>query len=191
MKQVTAQDLLQRCKDIVEGAHPQPLPFWVEADHSSSTGLGAPEPEEWEEYYTLLYEKPGTADHGVNQLLEIGPDMLPLDIQLAARVLGMDVEEEAPVEGIYLSAKEANMVARLLGMASDEFSNHGCNDLPDDFWEDWTRLERQALCRAIQEVNGTPEDYDPDHLNHPDWLLMEYMRDRLRGLAPIPKQVIG
>ena len=100
----------------------------------------------------------------------------------------MDVEEAKP-EGVTLNPKEARLVARLLEIASDQFTRHGCNDLPDDFWEDWTRLERQALCKAIQEDNGTPEDYYPDHLELPDWLLMEYMRDRLRGVVPL--QVLG
>lgn len=75
-----------------------------------------------------------------------------------------------------LQAYEKKLIAELLRLAADEFSNHGCNDfdlshLPDK--------ERQSLLRKIEEDNGTPEDYNPKHTLTADWVLMRHLAKKL------------
>ena len=64
--------------------------------------------------------------------------------------------------------------AKLLDTASDEFSNHGCNDLSKDV---------QALItpEILKDIKKWLDDYDIQYV--PDWLLMNYLRDKLKEEA--------
>jgi len=44
-----------------------------------------------------------------------------------------------------MTQNEKDLLAYLLGRAGDEFSNHGCNDLPSSIWKNWTIEERQRF----------------------------------------------
>ncbi len=81
-----------------------------------------------------------------------------------------------------MNAKERELAAKLLELASSEFSNHGCNDLDKDMFDGWSMVERQALEKAVCESQGCPERYDPDHLGLGDHELMDYFADRLRNI---------
>ena len=71
-----------------------------------------------------------------------------------------------------MSPKYFKLAAQLLGLASDEFSNHGCNDFekPDD----WTQDEWDALSLEMYERNGDPENHTPGWTGGYDWQLMSH-----------------
>ena len=54
--------------------------------------------------------------------------------------------------------QEKILIANLLQLASNVFSNHSCNDLPDEFFKDWDKEEKEALVKKFWEWNGTPEE---------------------------------
>jgi len=74
-----------------------------------------------------------------------------------------------------MTLKEKQLAAKLLNMASDEFGNHGCNDVADSIYEDWTLEERQQFVKDYCEYNGDPSEYDPEFLHLPDFALMGFM----------------
>jgi len=82
-----------------------------------------------------------------------------------------------------MNAKEKRLAAEMLELASDEFSNHGCNDVDDTLWEDWTLEERKRFVKEFHDYNGDPEEYDPDFLHLGDDVLMGYMAHKLRNEA--------
>jgi hypothetical protein len=75
-----------------------------------------------------------------------------------------------------LKSYERKLIAMLLDLASDQYSNHGCNDFDLSFLPD---KERQSLLKAIEEWNGTPEDYDPTRKVGADWVLMRYLGEKI------------
>lgn len=73
---------------------------------------------------------------------------------------------------------ERTILARLLQMAADQFSNHGCNDfdLPDSD-------EARELIHAYHEWNGDPEEADEYQAHRgkymfTDFVLMRYFAKR-------------
>lgn len=85
-----------------------------------------------------------------------------------------------------MTPNERKLAAAVLRLASEQFSNHGCNDfdlsklIPD---ED----ERNALVREYEGWNGSPEEYR-DASGSQDWRLMDFMimsfmADRLEAEA--------
>ena len=80
-----------------------------------------------------------------------------------------------------MKSHELRLVSMLLEMASQEFSNHGCNDFK---WPDWfPESERVILVRdmAVEnrshaaEVEDMVEDYSKSEYAPPDWWLMTYL----------------
>lgn len=79
-----------------------------------------------------------------------------------------------------MTANEQKLAAHVLRMASNEFSNHGCNDfnlaqiVPD-------QAERDALVRAYHEWNGDLEEMErygwleQAQPGSPDYRLMDFM----------------
>jgi hypothetical protein len=69
--------------------------------------------------------------------------------------------------------KVRQLAATFLDDYSDSLSNAGCNDWK--FPLDWTTAERQEFCRMFHELNGDPENYNPNRLVLDDhcvaWLL--------------------
>lgn len=59
-----------------------------------------------------------------------------------------------------MTKKEIILTADLLNEASDEFSNHGCNDIDDEYWKDWTFEERLQLSKELHEWNGDSDEYN-------------------------------
>ncbi len=60
-----------------------------------------------------------------------------------------------------MNPKLQKLAAALLRMASDEFSNHGCNDMDQSVFSDWTEEEKQQTAKAFSEWNGDPENETP------------------------------
>ena len=56
-----------------------------------------------------------------------------------------------------ITKKQFALMAQMLSLASDEFSNHGCNDLPSSTFKGWTKAEKEELCKSMQEINGDDE----------------------------------
>lgn len=79
---------------------------------------------------------------------------------------------------------EKKLAARLLDIASDQFSNHGCNDF--DLKAVMPNVkDRRALAMSMHEDNGDPEEFDPkcSYDNMPDWWLMSYLSQKLKREA--------
>lgn len=82
-----------------------------------------------------------------------------------------------------MKVEKLKFAAALLEMASEEFSNHGCNDLDlrpyfPDLWE------RRTLMAQYHEENGDPEEYDPSKCTFThDAAMMSFMAEFLRELA--------
>lgn len=77
------------------------------------------------------------------------------------------------------------LAARLLKMASDEFSNHGSNDIPSEFWKGWTAEEKKQLCEMMAKSNDpTGQDPYPTSIGmiHDD-LLMDFLAEYLETLG--------
>lgn len=77
--------------------------------------------------------------------------------------------------------REKELAAKFLELAAGEFSNHGCNDVDDDFFSGWTKDERQEFCKEWREWNGDPEEYDPEFLSLPDYAIMDFLAYKIRG----------
>ncbi len=76
-----------------------------------------------------------------------------------------------------MNKKHINMmISKLLEIAGDKFSDHGCNDLPENFYGDMTKEDIQQLYKAWHEWNG--DDYNPDQTGYlRDDLLMDFFSD--------------
>jgi hypothetical protein len=72
------------------------------------------------------------------------------------------------------------IAAKLLDQASDQFSNHGCNDLDKEVLEVIT--DKDALTKEVREwVN---DDGCPENISHmQDWHLMDYISEKLKEAA--------
>ena len=84
-----------------------------------------------------------------------------------------------------LSSSELRLASELLKKASEEFSNHGCNDFE---WPEWfPKEERVTFCRAMEMDNSkdpvlaeeTVEMYAYKKHSPPDWWLMAYLSRKL------------
>lgn len=78
-----------------------------------------------------------------------------------------------------MNQKENALAAQMLKMASESYSNHGCNDW--DWPEDWGIKERQDFTKAYHEWNGNPEEFDPKFLSLPDFAVMAFLAAKLKG----------
>lgn len=89
-----------------------------------------------------------------------------------------------------MTPKEMKLAASLLTRASDEFSNHGCNDLDSRFIAEAGFTDEEKV-RFVQQYilwNGDPEMYggveavEPKHFGYlPDWCVMSFLAAKLRG----------
>ena len=80
-----------------------------------------------------------------------------------------------------MDIKQFKLAADLLDIASEEFSNHVCNDIPDEIYRGWTIKERQSFVKEYHEWNGDPKEYDPDHIYLPDWAVMSFLAHKLKN----------
>ncbi len=81
-----------------------------------------------------------------------------------------------------MTKNEKKLAAVLLGLASDEFRNHGCNDFSiANHVQGMTSDEMTALDLAAHAQNGDPEEHDPDadHNFQTDFVLMDYLAAKL------------
>lgn len=76
------------------------------------------------------------------------------------------------------------IIARLLKMASEKFSNHGCNDLPDGFWDGISDEYKKNLVVEIELDNDEfkKEELEEDwerFIHQSDWILMSFFKRKL------------
>ncbi len=74
------------------------------------------------------------------------------------------------------------LAADLLRLASDEFSNHGCNDME---LPDWTQDERDGLDLQMHIANGDPENFEPGRRWFQDHAVMRFLAGRLESAGDI------
>ena len=76
---------------------------------------------------------------------------------------------------------ERAIAAKLLKMAADEFSNHGCNDI-DELFINLTEYEKNLLEKEINEYI-VKDPNNPIKLNQvPDWMLMLFYAFKLEQI---------
>jgi hypothetical protein len=80
-----------------------------------------------------------------------------------------------------LSAKEINLAVHLLKMASDSYSNHGCNDLDQETIDaaGFTEAEASQFVAEYREWNGDPE-WPTIFENMMDYAIMSFIAEKLR-----------
>lgn len=78
-----------------------------------------------------------------------------------------------------MTQKEKELTAKMLELASNEFSNHGCNDVEDSVYEGWTLEERRQFVKEFHEWNGDPEEYNENFLHLGDSTLMSFLGYKL------------
>jgi len=78
-----------------------------------------------------------------------------------------------------MDSHELNLAGKLLGMAGETYSNHGCNDMEEEFWDGWTIEQKRKLAKDICYWNGDSEEYNQDDVTFTDWLVMSYFADKL------------
>jgi len=79
-----------------------------------------------------------------------------------------------------MNYKEKLLAAKLLDMADLHYSNHGCNDVDDSFYEGWTIEERRTLVKEYYEWNKEPGEYNENYLHLPDFCLMGLLSHKLK-----------
>lgn len=70
---------------------------------------------------------------------------------------------------------ERILAARLLELAGEHYSNHGCNDTDDELLAGISEEDQKAMVERVKEWDGNP---DLDHLTFRgvgDWMWMEYL----------------
>ena len=81
-----------------------------------------------------------------------------------------------------MTKTELKLAAYLLDRASDEFSNHGCNDFMERDYED-ANLSDDEVGEITDLINERHSKSDPEDnirkYHVPDWLLMSYLSARL------------
>jgi hypothetical protein len=79
-----------------------------------------------------------------------------------------------------LTKQELLLAAEMLQLASDQFSNHGCNDLPKSALSLVSNEEN--LCARVRAWNGDAESDWPKRAESiGDSSLMQYLSDQLRN----------
>ena len=77
-----------------------------------------------------------------------------------------------------MSNEEKIIISRLLRMAEEKFSNHGCNDLPSDFWDGISEECKETIKKEAIEIDYGGEEYSEALMGH-DSLLMDFFADKL------------
>ena len=78
-----------------------------------------------------------------------------------------------------MNAKEKMLAVHFLTEYKSELAQNCCNDIDKKLFSEWTIEERQQLVKEYHEWNGYPEEYDPDHLNLPDFCLVSLLAHKL------------
>ena len=77
-----------------------------------------------------------------------------------------------------MNIKELKLVIGFLEQLSDKMRNAGCNDW--DFPKDWTHEERYTFVKEFCDLNGDPEEFDPERLILHDYCAVGLLKYKLR-----------
>jgi hypothetical protein len=80
-----------------------------------------------------------------------------------------------------MTRKEKLLAATMLKMASDVFSNHGCNDVEDSVYARWSTEERLRFIREFHEWNGDIKEFDENFLHLGDSTIMSFLAYKLEN----------
>lgn len=58
-----------------------------------------------------------------------------------------------------MNIKEKHLASKMLNLAADEFSNHGCNDLDSSLFKDWSEEEIKQFLREFYIWNTHKEPF--------------------------------
>ena len=89
---------------------------------------------------------------------------------------------------IEISKAEAQIISQLLDMAADEFGNHGCNDLSEEFFEGIDKEELVKISQEFFESDNAqgdwenPEDYRKFAMSN-DSVLMDLFSKKLAEMS--------
>lgn len=78
-----------------------------------------------------------------------------------------------------MTNKEIELAAYWLEEASALYGNHGCNDVEESLFKDWTIEERIKFVKEYHEWNGDPEIFDETFLHLPDFAIMGFLSYKL------------
>lgn len=78
-----------------------------------------------------------------------------------------------------MNQKEKIILNEMLKLASYEFGTHGCNDVKEVVWKDWTKEDRIAFVKEYHDWNGDPEEFNSKYLHLPDFALMDFLAHKL------------
>lgn len=79
-----------------------------------------------------------------------------------------------------LRPSEILLAGRLLAVAADQFSNHGCNDMPMEHFEGIGQFERERLERDYNRwAKNTADPVPFQNIGDDGW--MHYLAARLKG----------
>ena len=45
-------------------------------------------------------------------------------------------------------------IVKILDFGCKEFVKHGCNDVPNDIWNGWSKSEKVEFCKMFHELNS-------------------------------------
>ena len=62
-----------------------------------------------------------------------------------------------------MNKKEKELTAKLLDMASEEFGNHGCNEVGKSFWSGWTTGEVRQFIDEYHQWNGDSDEWNEEN----------------------------
>jgi hypothetical protein len=86
-----------------------------------------------------------------------------------------------------LTKAELALISQLLQEASDEFSNHGCNDFTLPATEENKAIvaEMYRSCLGKEDADEEMEELEneKDELFINDWMLMDYLANRCKQLS--------
>ncbi len=82
-----------------------------------------------------------------------------------------------------MKQKEIKLLLKLLEDYDEVLSNRGCNDMDQSLLKDWTREELIEVDKKYHELNGDPEEHDPDNIistrmGDSSWLF--YLTEKLK-----------
>ena len=77
-----------------------------------------------------------------------------------------------------MNLKERQLAAKFLHEASNEYSNHSCNDVPESYYNSWTIKDREKFAKEFHEWN---DDDGQDYTDICDSALMDFLAYKLES----------
>jgi len=82
-----------------------------------------------------------------------------------------------------MNKKEIDLLCHFLELVSDEFGNHGCNDVEEEVWNNWSLEERKEFVKEYHNWNGDPKEYNEKYLHISDFAIISFLKSKLQSLS--------